>query len=112
MTETLIRSRTDRERTIEWSILGTEGAVSFSVHTADERTEFGAIALHYIVTEGHERQEFSSVSDCHLLDAGRCNGDATWLHGKALGATWDATGRRDETIYAELEDWYASRLAR
>lgn len=112
MTETLTRRRDVLDRHTEWSVHGPEGAVSFAVFDTNDGQEFGAIALHYTVTEAHERSEFSSAGDCHLLDSGRCHADVTWLHGRTLGERWDAGGRRDETVYAELTDWYTSRLAR
>lgn len=113
MTETtLTRRRDDVDGRTEWSVHGSEGAVSFAVFATDTGEEFGAIGLHYAATAAHENSEFPTVGDCHLLDAGRCRGDVTWLHGRTLGEHWATGGRRDETIYAELTSWYASHMAR
>lgn len=113
MTETtLTRRRDENDRATEWVVQGPEGAVSFAVAHTTMGEQFLAIGLHHVVTEAHEYAEFSTVGDCHILDGGRCNGDAAWRAGSDLGAQWDTTGRRDETVYAELTDWYTSRFAR
>lgn len=111
MTETtrLMRAHVVHADHMEWVVQGVGGAVSFAVGTPATRPEFyGPVGLHYapdtVPSEGMPSGE------CHLLAGGVCHADTTFIGGHDLGERWDATGRRDETIYAELEDWYASRF--
>jgi hypothetical protein len=126
MSLTLTRSRTEQatrneQTTItEWSVLGPEGAVSFWVqhpaagtHGTPVPEVFGAIGVHHTVRDG-DGDGVDTVhlpaGECHLLAAGTCRGDSTWRHGRDLGEQWDATGRADETIYAERQPHHVLRL--
>lgn len=120
MTETTRRRDVTPTHT-EWSVHGPDGAVSFTVHhetgtQTDAREQdggqdfYGPIGLHYSPNPVHPPESALPLGDCHLLDGGTCHGDSTWRHGRDLGERWNATGRRDETIYTELDEWYTSRF--
>lgn len=124
MSTTLTRSRTEQstrsgDTTVStWSVVGDEGAVSFWVQHAAAGSHgtpvpevFGAIGIHHAVRDGGTSVEHLPVGACDVLASGECRGDSAWRAGRDLGERWDARGRQDEIIFAELAEWYTSHIS-
>lgn len=88
----------------EWALRGPDGAVNFLA----AGTEGLAIGIHQPATEDDSSPR---AGRCDLLDGGRCRGDLTYLGAARLAEHWQAAGGGEAVIRAELESWYASRLA-
>jgi hypothetical protein len=93
-----------------WVVQGDQGAVSLmtwrtAVPQEPDGRMAGAVALHYPHTASDR-----PAGPCELLPGGICSGDQAFRAGAEVYDLYRATGRRDETIYAELEDWYQSRM--
>jgi hypothetical protein len=92
-----------------WIIYGPAGAISWELLNVELHSRaYGLIWIHS-PRPLFDFQTNGSVG-CWLLEM-PCFGDSSELGGKALGERWDAAGRDDDVIWAELESWYAYRLA-
>ena len=101
MTATLTREKfTDRGDQC-WAVKDEKGAAEFSVITSTDKPV--AITLHSAGRRGagwcHE--------DCDLLPGGKCWADCSFTGARDLFDTWQREGRRDEVVWAVLEDWHA-----
>lgn len=92
-----------------WLVYGTAGVISWILRNVERHSsDYDEIWVHSPVPL-FAFQTNGSVG-CWLLEM-PCFGDSSGLGGKALGDRWDAAGRDDDVIWAELESWYTDRLA-
>lgn len=102
-TSTLRRETREADGIRSWLLSGPAGIVSWEI-CADGA--FAPIGVHSPV----ERPEAPDrIGRCPFLETCYLEGDFT--AGLALGEAWADADQDDAVIWAELESWYATRLA-
>lgn len=93
-----------------WILSGPEGAVAWQYMNASVGDGLaGALALHIVEPDGSDGAA-RTEGRCKVL-SGPHRRETYWPEGNAIGRWWEQSGRDDEVIWVELEDWYRSRLA-
>ena len=113
MTASLRRAVREIGNDCHWALYGPAGVVDWSLRNVQKHsTEYGFICIH---SPRPQFPEYPDMNECPLDDCAflemPCYFDCAGVAGDALGRRWDASGRDDEVIWAELESWYADRLA-
>lgn len=92
-----------------WIVFGPAGAASWNLRNIENRSrDYGIVSLH---SPRPLLPSWPTPSPaCRLMEV-PCFDGGSVIAGGRLGERWDAAGRDDEVIWAELESWYASRLA-
>jgi hypothetical protein len=108
---TLRRDKRQFDRRQFWVVLGPQGAISWVRLLVETGYMDGPIDIHSPKPLYPQYKDMSETPmDCRLLEM-PCYCDGSSLAGDDLGKRWERSGRDDEVIWAELEDWYAARLA-
>lgn len=92
-----------------WVVLGPDGAVDWGLATDSSLSEFRPVGVHSPRPQATPTCH-GPLNDCPHLETA-CYLDCLFLAGENLGEAWEAAGRDDEVIWAELERWYEVRLA-
>ena len=112
MTTQTLRTRRDIREVGDdcyWLVFGPAGVISWGLLAVERISScFGPVGIH------SPRQQLPDIMtpdlDCPFLEM-PCYFDFGARAGGRLGKAWDAADRDDDVIWAELESWYADRLA-
>lgn len=92
-----------------WAVLGPNGAVDWGLAADSSLRQFRPVGVH-----SPRPQDTATclgpLEDCPHLETG-CYLDCLFVAGENLGEAWEASGRDDEVVWAELGSWYERRLA-